>query len=229
MMTATERGGLDDALAALAHELRTPLTAIRGFADLLASLDGSEDEGTRRDIARRLVNNTQQLESLVDDMLDAAEHAGCESFEPSTFSLLELAHEVVTDVAVALASHNFVVRGEPAYAVADSGIVTRILISLLTNAAHYSPDGTTIEVETSTWAARAILAVNDCGPGIPESERTVVFERFWRGDRARERVRGLGIGLSTARDLCVRSGGEIRVCGSSSGGARFEVSLPGTG
>lgn len=226
-MSTTERDALDDALAGLAHELRTPLTAIRGFADLLAALDGTEDAETRRDITARLLRNTEQLEALVDNMLDVAIQGGVETLEPRNVCLRSLAQDVVTDVAVALGGHNFEVRGGAALAFADPRAVTRILVSLLTNAAHYSPDGSTILVETSSWGPHlALVAVSDAGPGIPEEQRAMVFERFWRGDVARERVRGLGMGLAIARELCVLSGGDIRVSETISGGACFEVSLP---
>jgi signal transduction histidine kinase len=226
MMQAPDRAALDEALAALAHEFRTPLTAIRGFADLLSSLDGSEDEATRRDITARLLRNTVQLETLVDNMLAAAAQGGAESLQPAVVCLRSLANDVVDDIAVALAGHTFDVRGPAAYAYADPDAVTRIVTSLLTNAAHYSPVGSTIVIETETWSSRVVLSVSDAGPGVPKDQRAMVFERFWRGDVARERVRGLGLGLAVARELCVASGGDIAVCDAESGGARFEVSLP---
>ena len=216
-------------LSALAHELRTPLTAIRGFADLLVTLDGSDDELARRDITERLLRNTQQLESLVDNMLDAATHGRIESLRPRRVSLRELADEVVEDVAVTLAPHTITVHGGAAYAFADPYAVTRILVSLLTNAAHYSPDGSRIDVETDVCNDHAVLAVSDAGPGIPEAERDVVFDPFWRGERARERFRGLGVGLSIARELCAMSGGEIHLTEHPGGGCRFEVDLPAAG
>jgi signal transduction histidine kinase len=215
-------------LSALAHELRTPLTAIRGFADLLASLEGSDDELARHDITERLIRNTQQLESLVDNMLDAVAHSRIESLHPRRVSLRALAHEVVDDVAVTLAPHSIFVHGAVAYAFADPYAVTRILVSLLTNAAHYSPDGSRIDVETSIDErnGHVVLAVSDAGPGIPEDERVAIFDAFWRGEGARQRFRGLGVGLSIARDLCVMSGGDIHLCDSPEGGCRFEVELP---
>jgi two-component system sensor histidine kinase MprB len=105
--------------------------------------------------------------------------------------------------------------------------VTRVLVSLLTNAAHYSPDASIIDVETTQCAdGRASIVVTDAGPGIPEDERGAVFDPYWRGDRARESYRGLGVGLSIARELCEMSGGEIHVFDAPDGGSRFEVDFP---
>jgi two-component system, OmpR family, phosphate regulon sensor histidine kinase PhoR len=75
---------LSDALAALAHELRTPLTAILGFADLLTSLDGPDDEPIRQDITERIVRNTRQLEALLDNLLDSATHGQPEPLHPGS-------------------------------------------------------------------------------------------------------------------------------------------------
>jgi signal transduction histidine kinase len=141
-------------------------------------------------------------------------------------SLRSLAYDVIDNVDGALGNHSVAVHGTAAYAFADPYAVTRILLSLLTNAAQYSPDGTTIDVETSSCDGRAVVTVTDSGPGIPDGEREAVFARFWRGAWARGRVRGLGVGLSIARDLCELSGGDIHLCDGSHPGARFEVVLP---
>ncbi|MEY2474383.1 MAG: hypothetical protein QOK28_3712 [Actinomycetota bacterium] len=229
MTTADELRSSDETLlSALAHELRTPLTAIRGFADLLVTLNDTDDELIRQEIITRLLRNAQQLESLVDNMLDAAVHARLEALEPQRISLRALAHEVVDNVALTLSPHSFDIHGEAAYAFADPYAVTRILVSLLTNAAHYSPDASVIEVETRQCPdGRALIVVTDAGPGVPECERGAVFDAYWRGDRARESYRGLGVGLSIARQLCEMSGGTIRVSDAPRGhGARFEVDFP---
>lgn len=227
-IATAEDAVLTETLGALAHELRTPLTALRGFADLLTSLEGSDDALIRREITARLVRNTKQLEALVDNMLEAATHGQLEELHPRRVSLRSLAHDVVDDVALSLGAHHVEVHGESAFAFADPYAVTRILMSLLINAARYSPDDTLIDVETSSLPdGRVLLSVSDEGPGIPEAERESVFHPFWRGERARERVPGLGVGLSIARDLCVLSGGDIHVGDARGGhGARFDVILP---
>jgi signal transduction histidine kinase len=194
------------------------------------TLDAGDDEMLRIEVTARLLRNTQQLEVLTENMLDAASHARGETLRPRRVSLRSLAHDIVNDVALTLGTHSVDVHGAVAYASADPYAVRRVLSSLLTNAAHYSPDGTPIDVQTSTHPnGRVSIAVSDAGPGIPEEDRDVVFEPFWRGKDARQQHRGLGVGLSIARDLCVMSGGDIRVRTAANGhGACFEVDLPGT-
>lgn len=229
MKTADDLSSVDAPfLSGLAHELRTPLTAIRGFADLLMALDGPDDEMVRREITARLLRNTLQLEALVDNMLDAATLGRLESLHPRRVSLRSLAHEVVDEIALTLGPHDIEVHGMPAYAFADPYAVTRILMSLLTNAAQHSPDGSRIDVGTDDRAdGRVVMSVTDAGPGIPEHERDVVFDAFWRSERARQAYRGLGVGLSIARDLCFMSNGDITVRSAPEGsGTRFEVDLP---
>ncbi len=228
MKTAEDLSSVDAPfLSGLAHELRTPLTAIRGFADLLMTLDGPDEDLVRREITTRLLRNTQQLEALVDNMLDAVTHGRVESLHPRRVSLRSLAHEVVDEIALTLGPHVIEVHGLPAYAFADPYAVTRILMSLLTNAAQHSPDGSRIDVATDVCAnGRVVMTVTDAGPGIPEVDRDAVFDPFWRSESARQAYRGLGVGLSIARDLCFLSGGDITVSDAPGGGSCFEVELP---
>ena len=219
---------VDDAtlLTALAHELRTPLTSIRGFADLLETLSGPEDEVMRRELTSRLVRNTHQLESLLNSMLDAARDGRLESLRPQALNLHAVVLDVVDELGPALADHAVNVRGTVTYALADPFAVTRILTSLLTNAAQYSPTASRIEIETASGDGSASITISDAGSGISPRDRERVFDAFWRGDRARQDVRGLGVGLSIARDLSRRCGGDIHVCDAPTGGAQFEVVLP---
>jgi two-component system, OmpR family, sensor histidine kinase KdpD len=215
-------------LSALAHELRTPLTAIRGFADLLESLDGAGDEAVRRELTARLARNTRQLEALLDSMLDAARDGRLEPLRPQALNLHAVVLDVVDELRPALDLHTVHVGGTITYAFADPFAVTRVLTSLLTNAAQYSPSRSRIDVRTSSIPGGAAhITISDAGPGIDHEDRERVFEAFWRGDRARQDVRGLGVGLSIARELCRRSGGDICVHDTPAGfGATFDVVLP---
>lgn len=217
-------------LSALAHELRTPLTAIRGFADLLETLDAPEDEPIRRELTTRLARNTRQLEALVDSILDAARDGTVEALRPQVLNLHAVVLDVVDALRPALDGHAVRVRGTITYAHADPYAVTRILSSLLANAARYSPADSVIDIETSPLPdASARITISDAGPGIEPEDRERVFVPFWRGERARQDVRGLGVGLSIARDLCLRSGGDIALRDAPGGGAQFEVVLPAVG
>jgi signal transduction histidine kinase len=112
------------------------------------------------------------------------------------------------------------------WALADEVAVSRIVDNLLVNAVRYSPEDTVIEVSVVSRDGWAVLVVADDGPGIPVSERALVFERFYRGSHdAVLRTPGSGIGLALVKELAGRMGGRVDIDESERGGARLSVSL----
>jgi signal transduction histidine kinase len=109
----------------------------------------------------------------------------------------------------------------------DARLTGRLLGVLMHNALHYTPSGGRVEVRVITDQTHAILDVDDSGIGIPVGEREHVFERFFRGEAARQRApEGSGLGLAIAQWIAHQHGGRISVGESELGGARFRVSFP---
>jgi signal transduction histidine kinase len=95
------------------------------------------------------------------------------------------------------------------------------------NAVAHTEEGGRVLVSAAAEGKRVLIRVDDDGPGIPESERERVFDRFHRMDASRDRVEGgSGLGLAIARALVEAHGGTIRAAGSPLGGARIEIALP---
>jgi len=101
----------------------------------------------------------------------------------------------------------------------------RALTNLLDNAGTATPPGGVVDVRASVDAGRVIVAVSDSGPGVPESERARIFDRFVRGDDARSSD-GSGLGLPIARTIARRLGGDVVLAPSGPGGDRFDLWLP---
>ena len=101
-----------------------------------------------------------------------------------------------------------------------------MLLNLLMNASKYSVLQDVIELEVTTDREAATIRVSDHGPGIPESERELIFLRYARGTRAVETSAGLGLGLTIARALVELHGGNIWVESTPGGGASFCLTLP---
>jgi signal transduction histidine kinase len=115
-------------------------------------------------------------------------------------------------------------------AAAESMVVTappewldRLLGVLLDNACKYAGDGGTVRVEVASEGARIALSVDDSGPGIPEDERSRIFDRF---HRASESAAGAGLGLAIADAIVRATNGRWRIGTSPAGGARMSVSWP---
>jgi two-component system phosphate regulon sensor histidine kinase PhoR len=109
---------------------------------------------------------------------------------------------------------------------ADPGKLHDIIRNLAENAVNYSPEAATIRLEAAGRDGWVDLIVSDTGPGIPASDLTRVFERFYRVDKARARPGGTGLGLAIVRHLVELHGGTVKAENDPTGGARFTVTLP---
>ncbi|HEY9557339.1 MAG TPA: ATP-binding protein, partial [Acidimicrobiales bacterium] len=215
-------------LSTASHELRTPATAIGGFATLLtASWDRFDDE-RRREFADRIAANARSLNAVVQDLLDfSLLDRGGVSVVLEAVAAGPLVTGVVERLGPALPDHTVELSvGDAPEVAADVNALERVVTNLLTNAAKFSPAGSTISVAVQSRGGGAEITVSDQGPGVPIEERARVFTRFYRGSGdAVTRTRGVGIGLSVVAELVERMGGNVAIDDAPGGGARFRVSL----
>jgi signal transduction histidine kinase len=216
-------------LGSVSHELRTTVTAIKGFANLLAMPGPALEEAERIDYLERIDRNAGSLSVLIDDLLDFARlDRQTLTVVPRAVNLSELVPTIVDQTSPIMADHPLLMNVTPdVVAVADPSAVERIVVNLLSNAAKYSPAGTPVEVALSRLATKAVLEVTDRGPGIPNSERERIFDRFYRVDNPTTRsTRGVGIGLALVLELVGLLAGSVRVSDAPGGGTRFTIELP---
>lgn len=216
-------------LSTVSHELRTAVAAIEGFGSLLVEHWPTLSDEQRREFIDRIARNAGSLKRLVDDLLDFARlerHAL--TVAPRLVSLSDLVRQTVEQLASLLEQHELVLDIRPdVIAFTDPDAVERILGNFLSNAAKYSPPGTTVTVTVEPYGARSLLAVSDEGPGIPAEERTRVFTRFYRSEtEATHRTRGAGIGLAVVKEFADRLNAVVAVDSAESGGARFVALFP---
>ena len=212
-------------LSRAAHELRTPLVVIRGFAQTLVDSLAKLDQQTAHKCAEAIVRGSTQLQSVLDTMLvlNSVERDGIR-LNLADIALDELVQETVRDLGSVAAKHkvgvdvldNVVVR-------ADSGKVRQIVSNLLTNAFKFSPSDSTVRVVVRATEERGCVAVDDEGPGIPESQLEKVFDQYERLGRSEK---GMGLGLYISRRLAEAHEGTLTASASDFGGARLELTLP---
>ena len=219
-----------DFVANVSHELRTPLTAIRGYVEALIDLVPPDAEPRRfLDIIAR---HSSRMEDLVKDLLRLTRlEAGQEPLDRVSCAPVHLFDGVVHDLEPLLARrHQQIttsVAPEAASLVGDPAKLHDVLRNLIENAANYAPERTTISLSARRDGDHVALVVEDEGPGIPETDRQRVFERFYRVDKARSReTGGTGLGLSIVKHLVGLHGGDVRVENRAGGGARFTVRIP---
>lgn len=212
------------------HELKTPLTSLRTNAELLTAagrpgaptIPDEEMAAMRRD----LVAQIEELSTLVTDLVDLAKEDSPESVRQRLDlravldSGLERVQRRRPDVRFDVHADSWIIYGDP-------GGFGRAVLNVLDNAAKWSPRDESVEVTLrQVEPYRAELAVADAGPGIPEADRRLVFERFYRSEAARA-LPGSGLGLAIVRQVVVAHGGVVSVEESGRGGALICMVLPG--
>ena len=219
-----------DFVANVSHELRTPLTAIRGYVEALSEGDTTPEDSQRfLDIIGR---HTDRMERLVKDLLRLARlDAGQETLDIISCDARNLITAVVTELSSALDQHDQRIEiaiGPGAESLrADPAKLHDVLRNLIANAITYSPEKTTIRIETAASGSSVRLSVLDQGPGIPEEDLSRVFERFYRVDKSRARdPGGTGLGLSIVKHLIELHKGEVHAENRPEGGTRVTVTLP---
>lgn len=217
--------------ADVAHELRTPLHIIQG--NLEGVLDGVYEPTEEH--MRATLAETRSLGRLIEDLrvLSLAE-AGELPLTRERIDVAELLADVQTSfsgqaeaagVALIIAP-----LSAPLAVTGDAGRLDQVLSNLVANALRHTPAGGQVMLSAIESQDRVEISVNDTGPGISEEDLPYVFDRFWRGDRARDRSAGhSGLGLAIARQLARAHGGELTVVSRPGAGATFTLTLPKEG
>ena len=220
----------DEFVASVSHELRTPLTQIRMFAETLL-LDRVRTTDEHRRSLEIIDREARRLGQLVENVLQfSRSERKVAAITKSRRELAPLLAEIIDDFETSMNGTQAHIEPRLAAGVAaevDSDAIRQIVLNLLDNAVKYGPKEQHISLGLEARDSKAVLFVEDEGPGIPESERQRVFERFHRLERDRQSATaGTGIGLSVVRDLVLRHDGRCRVEAGQRAGARFVVELP---
>jgi signal transduction histidine kinase len=216
-------------IANVSHELRTPLGLIKVCCTTLLRTDVDFDDETRQGLLHDIDEETDRLESIVDDLLNLSqiESARLQLVKRPT-DLARLAWEAIKAKEAQLErhhlTHDFV--DEPLLATVDPKRIEQVLSNLLDNAIKYSPEGGTITVVGRGTGQQAIIWIRDQGIGIPPEELDRVFERFYRvHNDVTKNVRGTGLGLAVCRGIVEAHGGRIWAESTPGEGSTFYFSL----
>jgi len=200
-----------DMVANVSHELRTPITSIRLLVDTL--LREGLPNRKARGLLRKIAAETDTLQQMAQELLDLSMiESGRAEIILLPVELRPIIEEAISRFAEQAERNEQIIEAQvpPGLMVlADSTQLGRVLNNLLHNAIKFTPPRGQINISVGFKDEWVMVAVTDSGPGIPPEERERIFERFYRGDRARSRGSGTGLGLAIAKHIVAAHGGTI--------------------
>jgi two-component system, OmpR family, sensor histidine kinase SenX3 len=217
-----------DFVANVSHELKTPIGALGLLAETMSATDDAE---VIRQLAERVLRESDRLAKIVDDLLDLSHIEAQEAPTREPLPIAVLVCEAVDHVQSAADTAGVPIKVAPrppdAEISCDHRQLRSALVNLVDNAIKYSEPGEPVEVGARLDGDRVAIVVRDHGIGIPSRDLERIFERFYRVDRARSRqTGGTGLGLAIVRHVAHVHGGEVTVQSREGEGSTFTLLLP---
>ncbi|SCL32960.1 osmosensitive K+ channel signal transduction histidine kinase [Micromonospora rhizosphaerae] len=213
-------------LAAVSHDLRTPLASAKAAVSSLRSHDVEFEAEDREELLATADESLDRLGRLVANLLDMSRlQAGVLGITATAIGLEDAVPGALDELGPAAADVTTDIPADLPAAVADPGLLQRVLVNIVANALRYSPPGRPPTITASAHAGQVELRVIDIGPGIPEDQWEHVFLPFQRlGDR--DNQTGVGLGLALSRGLAEAMGGSITPETTPGGGLTMVLRLP---
>jgi two-component system phosphate regulon sensor histidine kinase PhoR len=218
-----------DFVANVSHELRTPLTSIKGYAELLT--EETDDPVIVRKYSDRILMQSERMVNIIDDLLSLTRIENAHPPESVTNSEIKpLLENVISLAEDAAHRRNLTLTleaGEGLTAMLHAPLFEQAVLNLVHNAVKYTHPETEILIKAYQEDGKAVVEVQDHGPGIAPQHHARLFERFYRVDKARSRaVGGTGLGLSIVKHIAQLHKGTVEVQSQPGQGARFLLKIP---
>lgn len=221
----------DEYLSLVSHQLRTPLTSLQWYIELLQSKCSHENQDVEtclHNVSR--INKNMVL--LVNRLLNITRiESGRLVIHPEPIEIVELINETIEQYADKINEKQQIIdthfqKGIPSVNL-DKSISQIVIDNLITNAMKYSPEGTTIRISVVTTDNEIIVQVKDQGIGIPESEQSKIFTKFYRASNTQtNHTDGTGVGIYMTKKIIEMTGGKIWFTSKENQGTSFFVSFP---
>ncbi|WP_339306464.1 ATP-binding protein [Paenibacillus sp. FSL L8-0435] len=217
-------------LDSVSHELRTPLTAIIGSATGLLKNDTLFTPDDRRELTGNIRDGALRMNRLVTNLLGMVRlESGMLQLNRKWCDVEDIISVVLTQVREFSLNRNFQVElpDDPVFIYGDEVLLEQVLVNIVSNAIKYSPDESriVITVTSDKSPSQLTIMVADQGIGIPEAERTRIFDKFYRSEST-QHVTGTGLGLAICKGIVEVHGGTIVAEPNLGGGTRIRIDIP---
>ena len=213
--------------ANVSHELKTPLTSISGFAELMKA--GGIPEETVVDFSTSIYTEAQRLITLVTDIIKISElDEKSDRHDWEKVNLYELSRDVIKRLKISAEKKNvsFTLNGGDAEVYGVRQILDEMVYNLCDNAIKYNREGGRVSVSVKDGDKGVTLSVSDTGIGIPQTQQSRIFERFYRVDKSRSKAEGgTGLGLSIVKHGAIYHNAEISVESEVGKGTKMTISF----
>lgn len=215
-------------ISSVSHELRTPLTAIKGWAETLM-LDGETSPDTMKKGVGVIVNETERLQQMVEELLDFSRmQNGHFTLQSATMDILaELGDAVLIYSEKARKETKEIIYDEPEmlpFVFGDKNRIRQVFINVIDNAVKYSSAGDRVTIKAYESGDNVVVSVKDTGVGIKHSDLAKVKTKFYKANHTR---RGSGIGLAVADEIISMHGGTLSIDSEGEGlGTTVTITLP---
>lgn len=217
-------------LSSVSHDLKSPLAAMMGAAESLQLLEQQLEPQDRKELMETIVQESRRLDSYIQNLLDMTRLGyGTLKIERDWVSIADIAGSALTRLKryypnVKTATH--VPNVAPVLYV-HAALIEQALFNILENAARFTPANEKIDVTITASAKRCTIAIEDCGPGIPEDLREKIFDMFFVVADGDKKKQNTGMGLAICRGMIGAHGGSVQaMAGVKHKGTRFVVELP---
>jgi PAS domain S-box-containing protein len=219
----------DQFLSLVSHELRTPLTVIMGNSAVLSRAGDRIPSDDRKQATDDIHREALRFSGIIENLLTMARFEQGRHIELEPLIIDRLLQQIAAE-ANRSSDHKIDVKlpPQPPIVLGNPVAAEQVLRNLLSNAQKYSPPGSTVEVHLQDSESDVVITVKDEGPGVSPEEVNLLFQPFYRSDKAKSSA-GLGIGLTVCERLVAAMGGRIWVSAENGCGGCFSFSLPKEG
>jgi len=217
-------------LTSISHDLKTPLAAVLGAAGALRDLSSALTDAEKADLLATIIDESERLNRFIANLLDMTKlESGAIAPNAALHDLGEIIGSALRRTSKILARHHVELDLAPGLPMLnlDAVLFEQVLFNLLDNAAKYSPDGTTIRIQSWRDQDSVCLQVLDEGDGIPSAELEHIFDKFYRTEKGDQVRAGTGLGLAISRGFVEAMHGTITAGNRTDRtGAVFAIRLP---
>lgn len=222
-----EERNLKSSITDITHQLKTPVASLKMSLDI--ALSDQYEEAERKNFAKQAEVQIQKLGLMLDGLGKISQlETDLIQLQPQKLSLQKLLTQAVNSVIMKAVEKEIeltVELSEDVLVLVDKKWTLEAVGNVLENAIKYSPEKTTVTLQTSSLVTYSLIEIKDEGPGILAKEQTKIYQRFYRGSNSAA-VEGSGVGLYLTRKIIEGQGGTVMVKARHPHGANFQLTLP---